>query len=157
MHGRSCEAAAFRGTGPEQREGAQGDARDDGGPADGLDRAGRVAEDDDACHRADEWLDVDEGPGHLGGHPALPVGEERERQQRATGRESHGGQDRRRAVRGGGHALGRRRERQHGEGGSQELHGRDRDRVAVPQQPGLRHGERRRHQQRPQHQGIAGC
>jgi hypothetical protein len=144
-HGRWCE----------QRKGAEGDARDDRGAAQGLGRAGRVAEDDDARDRADERLDVDECPGHLGGYPALPVGEQRERQQRAAGREGHGGRGRAQAVRGGRHALGRR-ERQRGQSGPQELHGGDRDRVTAAQQPDLPHGERGRQQQRDEHQGIAG-
>jgi len=139
----------------QQRKAAQGDTGDDGRPAEGLGRPGRVTEQHDARHRPDERLDVVEGPGHLGGYPALPVGEEREGQHRSAGRERGGGQDRARAVGGGGHALGDHRQRQRRQGGAQELHGGDRDRVAAAQQPALGHGERGRQQQRRQHQAVA--
>ena len=140
----------------EQREGAQGDARDDGGAPGDLRRADRVSEHDDARHGADERLEVEEGAGHLGRYPALPVGEERERQQRAPGRQGDGGQDRGRAVRDGRQALRGRREQQRRQGRAQELHGRDRDRVAAGQQAGLCHGEPGRQQQRHEDQAIAG-
>jgi len=140
--------------GAQQRERAQRDARDDRGAAERLGRAGGVAEDHDPRDRADERLDVDERSGHLGGHPGLAVGEERERQQRAGGHEGHGGQERARAVRGGGDALGRR-QRHGGERGPEELNRGDRNRVTPAQQAGLRHGERGRQQQRREHQAVA--
>ena len=115
----------------EQREAAQGDAREDGHAADDLLRACRVAEDHRAGRGADEGLQVQERAGHLGGHAALRVSEQREGQQRATGREGDGGQDRGRAAGGGRNALHGHRERQHREGGPQELHCCHRDRVAA--------------------------
>jgi hypothetical protein len=139
----------------EQWEAAQRDAREDGRAADDLQRAGRVAEEHGSGRGADEGLQIQERPGHLGGHPALRVGEQREGQQRATGREGDGGQDGTRVARDGRHALNGHRERQHHQGGAQELHCCHRDRVAAAQQPGLPHGERGRQQQRHQHQAIA--
>ncbi len=72
--------------GGEQRQAAERDPQQDrGGPGDLL-RAEGVAEDHHACRGADERLEVDEGPGDLGGHPDLTVGEEREGQQRSAER-----------------------------------------------------------------------
>jgi hypothetical protein len=139
----------------QQGQAAQRDAGDDGGPAGGLGRPGRVAEQDDARHGADQRLDVVEGAGHLGGYPALPVGEEREGQHRAADRERRGRQDRARVVGGGGHALSDRRERQRRQGGAQELRRGDRDRVTAAQQALLGHGEYGGQQQRREHQAIA--
>jgi hypothetical protein len=73
----------WRAPAAEQREAAQGDAREDGRAADDLLRASGVAEKHGAGRGADEGLQVQERPGHLGGHPALPEGEQGERQQRA--------------------------------------------------------------------------
>jgi hypothetical protein len=142
--------------GAQQREAAQGDASQDGRAARELHRAGRVAEDDDARYRPDERLQVEEGPGDLGGHLALRVGEQRERQQRSARRQAGDGQHDARAGREGGHAFRGHRERQRGERRPQELHRGQRDRVAALQPPGLRHRERGRQQQRRQHQAVAG-
>jgi hypothetical protein len=152
LHGRS---GGRRGPAADQRQAAEGDATQDGGAARDLDRPGRVAEQDDPGHGADQRLDVDEGPGHLGRNPALPVGEQGERRQRAGRGERGGDQHRAGGVRHGRQALGRGRERQRGERGPQELHGGDRDRVAAAQEPGLGHGERGRQQERHEHQPVA--
>ncbi len=139
----------------EQRQTAQADASQDGRATDELLGIHRVPEGNRARHRADQRLQVQEGPGHLGGYPDLPVGEQRERQHRTAERKSGEGQEGARAARPGRHPLADRGHRQHGRGGSQELHRRHRDRVAAAQQPGLRDGERRRYQQRHQYQAIA--
>ena len=141
--------------GAQQRKAAQSDARDDGGTASRLERAGRVPEQGHPGHRAHERLEVDERPGDLRGHPALPVGEEREGQQRAARGESHSGQDGARAVWHRGQALRDGGERQHGEGRTQELHGGDRDGVLAMQQANLPDGERGGQQQRHEHQPVA--
>jgi hypothetical protein len=150
-----AEPRARRPGRTEQRKAAHRDARDDGHAARSLDRAHRVTEKDDARGRAHERLDVDEGTGDLGRHPALAEGEEREGQQRATQRESHGGQDRSGTVRSRRHPLGDGGEGQHRDGCTQELHGSDRDRVAPAQQADLSHGEHRGQQQRREHQPVA--
>ena len=75
----------------QQRKAAHRDARDDGGAARRLNRPGRVPEEGHRGDRAHERLEVDERPGEFRGHPALPVGEEREGQQR-TAHRGHGGQ-----------------------------------------------------------------
>jgi hypothetical protein len=126
----------------QQRQAAQRDAREDGSAADDLQRAGRVAEDNDARHGADERLQVEKGPRDLSGYPALPVGEEREGQQGACGREPDGGRHGARAAGGGWHALGNQGDRARGDGSSQELRGGDSDRIAAVQQAALRHRER---------------
>jgi hypothetical protein len=139
----------------QQREAAQGDAGDDGHAPGDLGRADRIAEGDGACRRADQWLEIEEGAGHLGRYPALPVGEQREGQQCPAECQSDGGKDSSRVVGCRGHALGGHRERQHGQGSPQELQGGDRDRVTARQHPDLRHGEGGGHQQRCQHESIA--
>jgi hypothetical protein len=139
---------------PAQREAAQPDPGEDGRAPGELSRAGRVAEEHHARRGPDERLDVEERPGHLGGHPALCVGEHGEREQRARGHQGGGGQDRPRGRRGVRHPLGERGDRKHGQGGAQELHGGRRDRVLAAQQPRLRHREGGRHQQRRQHQRV---
>ena len=48
-------------TGRQQRKAAHRDARDDGEAACGLDRPDRVTEKNDACRRADQRLQVEEG------------------------------------------------------------------------------------------------
>jgi hypothetical protein len=50
----------------QQRNRAQGYARDDRGAAGRLPGADRVAEHHDPRHRADQRLEVEEGPGQLG-------------------------------------------------------------------------------------------
>jgi len=149
-------AAARRATAGQQREAAQ---RDPGqhhrAPAE-RPRPDRVAEEDRARDGADERLDVEERPGHLGGHPALRISEQGERQQCAAGRQGDGGQD---GPSGAGHgrpALGDCRERQHGQGGAKELHGGRGDRVPARQQPRLRHRKHSRYQQGRQHQRVSG-
>jgi hypothetical protein len=126
----------------QQRQAAQRNAREDGSAAEDLQRAGRVAEDNDARRGADKGLQVEEGPGDLGGHPALPVGEEREGQQGACAREPDGGRHGARAAGGGRHALGNQGDRRRGDGSRQELRGGDSDRIAAVQQAALRHRER---------------
>jgi hypothetical protein len=139
----------------QQRNRTQGYARDDRGAAGRLQRAGRVAEHHDPGHRADQRLEVEEGPGQLGGDAALPVGEQRERDQRPSHRQGHGGDDRAWRVWHRRQAFGHRRVGQRGQGRPEELHGGDRDRVSPLQQPGLAHGERGRDQQRDQDQAVA--
>jgi hypothetical protein len=129
----------------QQRQAAQHDAPEDGRAPGELARPGRVAEEHRARPGADERLDVEESAGHLGGHPALRVGEQRERQQRAADHQDGGGQHQPRRGRDSRHRLGERRERQGGQGGAQELHRGRGDRVAAGQQPGLAHRERGRH------------
>jgi hypothetical protein len=147
--GRRCRTAGARpaAVACQQWEAAQGDAHDDGHAPGDLRRADRVAEGDGAGHRADQGLEIEEGAGHFGRYPALPVGEEREGQQRPAERQAGGSEGNSRAVRCGGHALDGHRERQHREGSPEELHGGDRDRVAARQQADLRHGEASRQQQ----------
>jgi hypothetical protein len=152
--------AAVQRPGPaparQQRKAAQADARNDGrAPAD-LHGAERVAEDGDAGDGADQRLEVEERPGDLGRHPALPEGEQRERHQRAERRQRADGQDRAGAGRDGRCALRDQGEGQGGHRGRQELHGGDRDRVAAGQQPDLRDGERSPDEQGDQHQPVAG-
>jgi hypothetical protein len=118
--------------------------------------ADRVAEGDDAGGRADERFQVHERAGDLGGDPRLPVGEERERRQRAQERQSGGGQQAGRAACDGRHALGDDGDRQGGERRREELDRAHGDRVAAGQQAGLRHGQRGRERHRRQHQAIAG-
>jgi len=138
----------------QQRKAAQGDARQDGRTTRGLDRPNRITEEDDTRYGSHERFEVDEGPGDLGPHPALAVGEEGEGQQRPPGRQDQGGQQStgvrrsRRSLRGG--------EGHHGQGRAQKLDGRDRDRVAAAQQPRLPHRERGRQQQGGEHQAVAG-
>jgi Peptidase family S41/N-terminal domain of Peptidase_S41 in eukaryotic IRBP len=59
-----------------------------------LDQAQRVAEDNGARRRADQRLQVDEGAGDVGRHPALPVGKQRERQHGAAERKPRSRQQR---------------------------------------------------------------
>jgi hypothetical protein len=149
--------ARRRGAAPrQQRQAAQRDPGEDGRAPGELLRACRVAEEHRARHGADERLDVEERACHLGGHTALRVGEQGEREQRAAGRQGGGGQGRARSGRQRRDALANRRERQHTQGGAEELHRGRRDRVPAAQQPGLRDGERGRHQQRYQHQRVPG-
>jgi hypothetical protein len=138
----------------QQRNRAQGYARHDRGAARRLQRADRVAEHHDPGHRADQRLEVEEGSGQLGRDAALPVGEQRERGQRAAQGQGHGGQDRAGRVRHRRQAFGHGRVDQRGQGRPQELHGGDRDRVPALQQPGLAHGEGGRDQQRDQDQAV---
>jgi hypothetical protein len=140
----------------QQRQAAQADARHDGRAAADLYRAERVTEEGDARDGADQRLKVEERPGDLGGHPALPEGEQREGHQRAERRQRADGQDRARAGRDGRCALRDQGEGQGGHRGRQELHGGDRDRVAAGQQPDLRDGERSPDEQGDQHQPVAG-
>jgi hypothetical protein len=140
----------------QQRQAAQADARHDGRAATDLHRAERVTEEGDARDGADQRLEVEERPGDLGGHPALPEGEQREGHQRAERGQRADGQDRARADRDGRAALGEQGEGQGGRRGGQELHGGDRDRVAAGQQPDLRDGERSPDEQGDQHQPVAG-
>jgi hypothetical protein len=138
----------------EQRNRAQGYARDDRGAPGRLQRADRVAERDHAGQRADQRLEVEEGPGQLGRDAALPEGEQGERRQRAGQGQGHRGDDRAGRVRDRRQALGHTRVHQRGQGRPEELHGGDRDRVTSLQQPGLADGERGRDQQRDQHQPV---
>jgi hypothetical protein len=131
----------------EQRNRAQGYARDDRGAARRLQRADRVAEHHHPGQRADQRFEIEEGAGQFGRDAALPEGEQGERNQRAAKGQGHGGDDRTGRVRHRGQALGHDRVDQRGQGRPQELHGGDRDRVPSPQQPGLAHGERGRDQQ----------
>ena len=63
---------------PDFRNAAHRDASQDRhGPGD-LPETSRITEDDHAGERADNGFDVHKGAGHLGRHPALPVGEQRE-------------------------------------------------------------------------------
>jgi hypothetical protein len=62
----------------EHREGA-GDLR----------RRGGVAKREPAYGGANEWLEVDEGPRHVGGNPGLSEGEEPEREQRSYQRQDY--------------------------------------------------------------------
>ena len=154
--GRCCSGGAQpEPAAGQQREAAQGDAGDDGHAPGDLGRANRIAEGNGACRRADQWLEIEEGAGHLGRYPALPVGEQGEGQQCPAECQSDGGKDSSRVVGSPGHALGGHRKRQHGQGGPQELQGGDRDRVTARQHADLRHGEGGRHQQRGQHESIA--
>jgi hypothetical protein len=61
------------------------------GPGD-LPESSRITEDDHSGERADDGFDIHEGSGHLGGHSALPVGEQCERRQCPADRESQGRQ-----------------------------------------------------------------
>jgi hypothetical protein len=81
-------------TGGQERKAAQRDAGQDGRTAEHLMQARRVAEQDDPRYRAHERLKVEERPGHLSGHPALPIGEERKRRQGAAERQPGAGQER---------------------------------------------------------------
>jgi hypothetical protein len=155
-HGSRRDRRGPATTGREQRQAAQRDARHNRRAARELPGAERVTEHDHASDRADQWLEVEERPGDLGGHPALPEGEQRERQQRAAGRQRDDGQDRTWPRRDDGHALGDRGDGHRGERGGQELHGGHRDRVTAGQQPCLRDGDRGRDEQRGQHQPVAG-
>jgi hypothetical protein len=116
----------------------------------------RVAEDDGAGGRADERFQVHEPAGDLGGDPRLPVGEERERRERAEQRQPGGGQQAAGVAGGDRHALGDGGDREGGEGRREELDRAHGDRVAAVQQADLRHGERGRERHRRQHQAIAG-
>jgi hypothetical protein len=139
----------------ERRETAQRDAGQNGRASEHLDRPGRVAEQDDAGDRADQRLKVDEGAGHLGVYPGLPVREERVRHKRgACGQRDHGEREPGTARR-PRQVLGCHGDRQRGQRCAEELHGCDGDRIAALQQPGLRHGERGRQRQRGQHQAVA--
>src|ERR1700759_3554634 len=90
----------------EQRNRAQGYARNDRGTPGRLQRADRVAEHDHAGQRADQRLEVEEGPGQLGRDAALPVGEQGERRQRAGQGQGHGGDGRAGRGPGGGAGAG---------------------------------------------------
>jgi hypothetical protein len=140
----------------QQRQAAQRDPRQDGRAAGCVCHADRVAEDHDAGGRADERFQVHERAGDLGRDPRLPVREERERRKRARERQSDGGQQDARAAGRSRGALGDRGDGQGGERRREELHGGHGDRVAAGQQPGLRHGERSRGDQRRQDQAVAG-
>jgi hypothetical protein len=140
----------------QQREAAQPDPGEHRRAPGKLPRPDRVAEEHRARHGADERLDVEEGPGHLGGHPALRVSEQGERQQRADGRQGGGGQDGPGGSGDGRPALGDGRERQHGQGGAEELHRGRGDRVPARKQPRLCHRERGRYQQGRQYERVPG-
>jgi hypothetical protein len=140
----------------QQQQAAQRDPGQDGRAPGCLCHADRVAEDHGAGGRTDEWFQVQERGGALGGDPGLPVGEQRERRQRAHQRQSGGGQQGARATGGGRHALGDGGDGQGGKRRGEELHRGHGDRVAASQQTGLRHGEGGRADQRGQDQAVAG-
>jgi hypothetical protein len=117
----------------EQRQAAQPDARYDGRAAGDLREADRVPERHRARDGADQWLEVEERPGDLGGHPALPEREQGERQQGASRRQRDDRQHRTRTGRKGRRALGQDTDQQRAGRGAQELDRGDRDRVAAGQ------------------------
>ena len=90
----------FRGAGSRTPgRGAERDAEQDHRAARELQRPERVAERQRARGGADQRLEVEERPRELGRDPRLPVGEQRERQQRARDRQRDQRDDRRRPTR----------------------------------------------------------
>jgi hypothetical protein len=81
--GRACRYDQRRApghpAGGDQRQAAERDARQDGQAARDLHQPDRVAERHHAGDGADQRLEVQEGPGDLGRHPALAEREQGER------------------------------------------------------------------------------
>jgi fermentation-respiration switch protein FrsA (DUF1100 family) len=141
--GRRSAARPGRGGRRARSQGAERDAREDGGAAGDLRRAYDVVERDRAGQRADERLEVHERARELGGDARLGPGEEPERQQRAAEREGEDREDHVGGPRSGRPALERDRQQQRLEAAGAELDGGHRGRVAVREERGLGDDEAR--------------
>jgi hypothetical protein len=138
-------------------QGAEGDPGQDGGGANRLGGADRVAEHDRAGGGTDQRLQVHEGAGGLGRDPGLALGEQGVGAQGAQQGQAGGGhQGHPRAAGDRRRALGERGHRQGGHGRGQELHGRHGHRVAALEEARLGDRERGREPERRQDQAVAG-